>query len=232
VSELDNPIWSALTTVQSALGERAGHAARFHPAITGLAGLAEPTTAALAELATLVGPGQWANLLLDDDIAMPPGLEVEDVLDVPQMVHDGGPVAVDRAAAAIETLGDADAADMQALAALTRPGYFSTRTHQLGVFLGIRHQGRLVAMAGQRLHIAGFREVTSVCTHPDHLGRGHGAVLVAAQIERMRAAGDTCFLHVLGSNQRAIALYARLGFRIRRRFRYVITRPATSSATG
>jgi ribosomal protein S18 acetylase RimI-like enzyme len=226
VTELDNPIWSALTTLQAGLGERAGRAARFRPTITGLAGLAEPTTAALAELATLVRPGEWANLLLDDDaIAMPPVLEIEDVLDVPQMVHDGGPVAAPDVA--IETLGDADAAAMQALAALTRPGYFSTRTHELGTFLGIRHEGRVVAMAGQRLHLRGFHEVTSVCTHPDHLGRGHGAALVAAQIALMQAAGDTCFLHVLGSNQRAIALYERLGFRIRRRFRYVITRPAT-----
>jgi ribosomal protein S18 acetylase RimI-like enzyme len=225
VTELDNPIWSALTTLQAGLGERAGRAARFRPAITGLAGLAEPTTAALAELAILVRPGEWANLLLDDAIAMPPGLAIEDVLDVPQMVHDGGPVAAPDVA--IETLGDADAAEMQALAALTRPGYFSTRTHELGTFLGIRHEGRVVAMAGQRLHIPGFHEVTSVCTHPDHLGRGHGAALVAAQIALMQAAGDTCFLHVLGSNQRAIGLYERLGFRIRRRFRYVITRPAT-----
>jgi hypothetical protein len=102
------------------------------------------------------------------------GLAIEDVLDVPQMVHDGGPVAAPDVA--IETLGDADAAEMLALAALTRPGYFSTRTHELGTFLGIRHEGRVIAMAGQRLHVPGFHEVTSVCTHPDYLGRGHGAV--------------------------------------------------------
>jgi predicted GNAT family acetyltransferase len=225
VTELDNPIWSALTTQQAALGERAGSAARFLPAITSLAGLAEPTTAALADLATLLRPAETANLLLDAPIDLPPGLAVVETLDVPQMVHAGpGPGDPDLDLA---VLGDADAAEMQALAALTRPGYFSTRTHELGLFLGIRHEGRLVAMAGQRLRMPGAHEVTSVCTHPDHLGRGHGARLVGAQVARMRAAGDTPILHVFGANQRAIALYERLGFRIRRRFAYVITTPAT-----
>jgi predicted GNAT family acetyltransferase len=229
VTALDNPIWSALTTRQAALGERAGAAARFVPAVTGLAGLAEPTTAALADLATLLGPGETANLLLDAAIALPPGLVIEEVLDVPQMIHDG-PGAGDPDAA-LAVLGDADAAEMRALAALTRPGYFSTRTHELGLFLGIRDQGRLVAMAGQRLRLPGVHEVTSVCTHPEHLGRGHAARLVNAQIARMRAAGDTPILHVLGANQRAIGLYERLGFRIRRRFAYTITRLAPPPAT-
>ena len=113
-------------------------------------------------------------------------------------------------------LGDADAPEMLALATLTEPGPFFVKTHQLGRFVGIRQDGRLVAMAGERMQPDGFTEVSGVCTHPDHRGRGYAAALMGEVARGILARGDTPFLHAYASNQAAIALYERLGFQHRR----------------
>ena len=92
-------------------------------------------------------------------------------------------------------LGDADAAEMLALATLTEPGPFFTRTHRLGDFIGIRHAGRLVAMAGERMKPEGFTEVSGVCTHPDFRGRGYAGALMRVVAARIAARGEMPFLH-------------------------------------
>jgi predicted GNAT family acetyltransferase len=119
------------------------------------------------------------------------------------------------ATADICPLGEDDAADMLALATLTKPGPFRTRTHTMGRFVGVREGGRLIAMAGERLHAPGYREITAVCTHPDVRGRGLGAALMRVVGQRMIAEGDQPFLHSYASNEPAIALYRRLGFEVR-----------------
>jgi len=112
-------------------------------------------------------------------------------------------------------LGAADAPEMLALATLTEPGPFGPRTHELGGFLGVKLDGRLVAMAGERMKPEGFTEVSGVCTHPDHRGHGYAAMLSTAVAERVLARGETPFLHAYASNTAAIGLYERLGFRLR-----------------
>jgi predicted GNAT family acetyltransferase len=119
------------------------------------------------------------------------------------------------APAGVQLLGDADAAGMLALANLTRPGPFFSHTHQLGRFIGIRQDGRLVAMAGERMQPQGFTEVSGVCTHPDFRGRGFAGGLMRLVAQAILARGDTAFLHVYADNAGAIALYESLGFRIR-----------------
>ncbi|MEI9963878.1 MAG: GNAT family N-acetyltransferase [Caulobacteraceae bacterium] len=106
---------------------------------------------------------------------------------------------------------------MLALATLTQPGPFFARTHQLGDFIGVKQEGRLVAMAGERMRPTGFTEVSGVCTHPDWRGRGYAAGLMRLVAARILARGETPFLHVYASNTGAIALYEALGFRLRRR---------------
>jgi predicted GNAT family acetyltransferase len=117
----------------------------------------------------------------------------------------------------IVTLGAADVPAMMALTELTKPGPFSTRTHELGTFLGIRIDGQLVAMAGERMKPANYTEMTAVCVHPSHRGRGYGQMLLAAISRQIAARGEIPFLHVFSNNDAAIALYRRQGMEIRRR---------------
>jgi hypothetical protein len=121
-------------------------------------------------------------------------------------------------------LGDADAPEMLALARLTDPGPFFERTHRLGGFVGLRHEGRLIAMAGERMKVPGFTEVSAVCTHPDHRGRGLAGALMRVVAQRILARGDTPFLHSYAANTGAVRLYETLGFRFRAEMRFTIIR--------
>jgi predicted GNAT family acetyltransferase len=99
---------------------------------------------------------------------------------------------------------------------LTNPGPFLNRTIQFGNYTGIISDGRLVAMAGQRQQPLPYIEISAVCTHPDHVGKGYASLLITEQIKRIIMAGTVPFLHVLAGNQSAISVYERLGFKTRR----------------
>jgi predicted GNAT family acetyltransferase len=122
----------------------------------------------------------------------------------------------------IDELGPDDDAEMLALAQLTEPGPFGPRTHELGTYIGIRRDGRLIAMAGQRLCLPGWTEVSAVCTHPDARQLGFGAALTLRMAAKIREDGDEAFLHVLASNENALRLYQTLGFTIRRKVDVVV----------
>ncbi|HUQ07368.1 MAG TPA: GNAT family N-acetyltransferase [Kofleriaceae bacterium] len=219
---LDNPIWNALTTLQSGFGERAGGTARFFPQVTALAGLAEQSLDALATLAAMVQPGERAGLFLDEvPDTFPGGLVRVDGAPLAQFVNDG-PFPERTDDLEIVELTAADNPEMRALAEATRPGPFGTRTHELGTFLGVRDGTRLIAMAGQRMRLPGRVEISAVCTDPAYLGRGLAARLMTAQLALLGSQGVATFLHVKADNARAIALYERLGFRLRRRATYVV----------
>jgi len=117
-----------------------------------------------------------------------------------------------------------DAPEMLALAQLTKPGPFGPRTHELGTYLGIRREGKLAAMAGERLRVPGFTEVSAVCTHPNHLGHGYASALVTELVSRILRRGEIPFLHVRADNSRAIQIYRRLGFRDRHLFQLAVIR--------
>jgi predicted GNAT family acetyltransferase len=117
---------------------------------------------------------------------------------------------------------------MIALAALTKPGPFDRRTREFGDYIGIRREGKLVAMAGQRLHVPGYREVSAVCTHPDHLGQGYARALMLEIMRRIIADNETPFLHVRSLNTRAIDVYRRMGFIERRSIQLAILRKNAS----
>jgi predicted GNAT family acetyltransferase len=104
---------------------------------------------------------------------------------------------------------------MLALAQLTQPGPFLARTHVMGMFRGIRIDGRLAAMAGERMRVPGYTELSGVCTHPDFRGRGLARRLSAIVCAGIDARGETPFLHAWKDNHAAIALYEQLGFRLR-----------------
>jgi ribosomal protein S18 acetylase RimI-like enzyme len=127
--------------------------------------------------------------------------------------------AVEQAPDVVE-LGADDHAEVRRLVASTDPGPFARRTLELGTYLGIRAGGELVALAGERMRLRGHTEISLVCTHPDHRGRGLAARLVADLVSRIRARDEVPFLHVVEGNP-ALGLYLAMGFEIRRRVEVV-----------
>ena len=144
---------------------------------------------------------------------LPPGLKSVRTGDVVQMVLTREPEAI--ADARIEALTEADAAEMLALAKLTEPGPFTLKAQVLGTFHGIRIDGRIAAMTGERFKVDGFGEVSGVCTHPDFRGRGLARVLTVLVTRKILARGETPFLHVWADNTAAIRLYEQIGFTVR-----------------
>lgn len=211
---LDRPVWNTLTSRQAdvALGE--GRARRFDSAYGPLTGVADHSSESLADLARLPHRADGLWLLEAQPVPPPPGMAVINTAECVQMVAErmveGGPEI------AFETLTDADAAEMLALATLTRPGPFAEHTNRLGDFIGIRQGDVLIAMAGERMRPRGFTEISGVCTLPDHRGRGLAAGLMRERMARILARGETPFLHSYASNAGAIGLYETLGFRVRR----------------
>ena len=221
---LDNPIWSALNTRQAALGLHHGVASKFDPEISLLGGFA---TTDFEALARVVVPGELVGIFGDEPVATS---AFEIVLTAPllQMLYAPREAEVDPSVSApIVALTNRDTAEMIALAELTKPGPFARRTREMGEFFGIRVGGQLVAMAGQRLRVPDYIEISGICTHPDFLGRGYGAALTRWQVRTILEAGEHPFLHVRGDNTRAIALYERLGFVPRLRSQYIVLRRLT-----
>jgi predicted GNAT family acetyltransferase len=212
---LDNPVWSALTSAHAHLARGGALAKRYPEDIEPIAALARPERAAWDELACLVAPGDHvytaAQDLDDDSCALPDALAIRERGTLIQMVC-ARPVPETPLDVEIARLTDDDVPEMLALVELTQPGPFRRRTHTLGMFLGIRVERRLVAMAGMRFLLDGYREVSGVCTHPDHTGRGLARVLVTRVTNAIHAEGRVPFLHVVSENTRARALYAQLGF--------------------
>lgn len=220
---LDRPVWSALTTRQRDLSIGGVLARRYDPDIGPFAAVAVDDDEHLAALSRLVADHGPVALLQRGAIPRPPGTR-------PTLEADGVQLVLDRLAGVPATVGfeslDADdAPEMLALAKLTEPGPFEPRTHELGGFLGVKVDGRLVAMAGERMKPEGFTEVSGVCTHPDHRGRGYAAMLSTAVAERILARGETPFLHAFTTNDAAIALYERLGFRLRTAVEVLVLAP-------
>lgn len=211
---LERPVWSALTGRQADQALAHGSALRFAPEYGLFAAIPNEDPKCLADLAALVALGDVA---LVEPTAPPPiaGTTVRSQALCWQMVADE-PNPIGAPAFAIEDLTEADAPQMLALATLTAPGPFFGRTHQLGRFVGVKVGGELVAMAGERMRPPGHTEVSGVCTHPDHRGRGYAAGLMLEVAARIRARGETPFLHSYAHNTGAIALYQALGFDFRR----------------
>jgi len=219
---LDRPAWNALIGRQAHLAQGGETGLRFAPEYGPFAAAPDPAgdTSALARLA-----GNAEIWLVEKQPVIPPvGLKlvrsVECVQMVARTITDGGHDH------AFCDLGDDDAAEMFDLATLTQPGPFSTRTYELGRFVGIRMDGILVAMAGERMKPGAFAELSGVCTHPDHRGRGYAGFLMRVVASRMIERGEVPFLHCFATNTGAIALYQSLGFEIHQTITATILMPA------
>jgi len=221
---LDNPIWTALTTSQSHFAQVSELARKFVPEVGPLAGFEQPTRDTYASVAKLMAVGNRAGLFLEapanrDDVESA-GFKIVEQDSLLQMIYSD----CDLPARAIDfvPMTAADSPEMLALATMMKPGPFGTRTHELGTYIGVRREGQLAAMAGERMHVPGFTEISAVCTHPNHSGHGYATALMVELIQQIRRRGEIPFLHVRSSNTHAIGLYRRIGFADRRVFRYTV----------
>lgn len=219
---LDRPVWNALHSRQAHLAIGNGAAVGFQrPYAMFIAG-ADQSDESLAAMAALVPAEGQSGMVERDPWPLPPGTRlVKDAVIVQMVAEDG--IDGSEAGFPFLELGEADEPDALALATLCRPGPFFARTSALGGFIGIRDDaGRLVAMAGERMKIGRFTEVSAVCTHPDHRGRGLARGLIRVVASRIVARGETPWLHSYPDNAGAIALYESLGFRCRAEVIYSI----------
>jgi ribosomal protein S18 acetylase RimI-like enzyme len=209
---LDRPVWASLTGAHAHLAQGEGKARRYRPEVNVFVAGPDEEPETLAAMAELVG-GEPAYVVQALPIPELPGLSTTMRRAAVQMVFAGKPPA--DAQAEIAPLNEADTHEMLALATLTEPGPFRRDTRLMGPFFGVRREGRLAAMAGERMHPPGHAELSGVCTHPDFRGQGLGRRLSAFKTRAIVARGETPFLHAWKDNLGAIALYEKLGYRIR-----------------
>jgi predicted GNAT family acetyltransferase len=211
---LDRPVWSALTGGHAHLAQGDPRSALRYPSdIEPFGAAAGGFPEQLLALGALTAKDNAVALVERHRVMPPSGL----VAMIEEPVHQmtATRLAPPEDEDDVVELGDADAAEMQALAELTQPGPFHARTHTLGGFVGVRESGRLIAMTGERMRVPGFTEISAVCTHPDARGRGLAAKLMRIVAHRIVARGEELFLHVYPRNTNAIAVYEKLGFRQR-----------------
>jgi ribosomal protein S18 acetylase RimI-like enzyme len=220
---LDNPAWYALGGRQADLALGDDRARRYRPDIDPIAGLPdEPSIESWEALAGLHG-ADGPLILLRRGVELPDSFRAAFRGQVHQMVATR-PIEAPSGVTFLE-LGPADDEEMLALARETNPGPFAIHTRELGRYIGVRSEGRLVAMAGQRMRVPGYIEVSAVCTTPEQRGRGMAAALTAEIAARIFEAGETPFLHVLDTNDGARRIYERMGFETRTMIDAVFVRP-------
>ena len=211
---LDHPVWNSLSSGWSSMAQGDDRARRIDPQYGPFGAMADQGAESRAAIPALVPDDGELWLVGPDAITPPPGLTVLRTAMLAQMVAPSITPAPSALPAHI-VLEETDAPDMQALSKLTRPGPFAPFTHRLGRFIGVRDEGRLIAMAGERMRMPGFTEVSGVCTHPEWRGRGLAGALMRIVAQAIVDRGDTPFLHAYAAHDKTIALYRSLGFEVR-----------------
>lgn len=213
---LDNPVWHALTGPHAHLASGNDAVLRYPSDVTMFYGVPDPLGRGVTAIADVAAPGDVAVLMSTGEVIAPNSwVPIYRGLFHQMVCTTVTPAAGMGDTTATVRLGSDDVDDMLALVALTEPGPFLARTHTLGTYIGARENGRLVAMAGQRMRVQGATEVSAVCTHPDARGRGYAAHLVSQLASDINDAGERAFLHVSVDNTAARAIYERVGFTTR-----------------
>jgi predicted GNAT family acetyltransferase len=211
---LDNPLFNALQSGCNHLASGTNEVKYFDKEVSPFAGTNDLSAASLTELYNMLPAERVVVFITAKQPDIPSVWKPVHQSKVYQMMGDGI-MLPDSSHHEIVPLSNADIPQMLTLTKLTNPGPFEERTIEFGDYSGIFQNGQLVAMTGQRLHIDDYIEVSAVCTHPDHLGKGYARALILHTIKQIMAMGKTPFLHVLTENTRAIEVYKSLGFTIR-----------------
>jgi ribosomal protein S18 acetylase RimI-like enzyme len=210
---LDNPVWHSLATQHSPLAITAPGAAKYPPAVAPFAAVGDAPRGNATQLTSLVSDGESVYLVgVAPD--QPQGWVLEQGKPCLQMICRAPPAEVPGPPVTEMTAAERD--DMLALTALVFPGFFRPRTLEMGRYLGIYDGRRLAAMAGERMRLDGFQEISAVCTHPDYTGRRYAQRLVSLVSRGAFDRGFVPFLHVYHDNARAIGVYRQLGYADRR----------------
>ncbi len=212
---LDSPAWNALISGNKKLALGNGPVRYFDKDVSPFAAFEENTDNNFRMLFEQLPHNGPVLFVTPCEIEIPQPWKVLQTIHGLQMVYD---TAFEEVKPDIElvSLTQLHVPEMVALAKLTNPGPFASETIRFGHYMGIFEGEKLVAMAGQRLHPFHYAEISAVCTHPEHTGKGYARQLLLYHINRIKAASEIPFLHVRYDNARAIEVYKRLGFYTRR----------------
>lgn len=209
---LESPAWHALNSGNQNLAFGNDKVKFFAKEVSPFVGLAENTPENFQVLYDTRPQMEPALFMTPVEIDIPQQWKILHLVKGIQMVcEDVSPK--DEATVKLVPLANEHIPQMLALTELTNPGPFTQRTIDFGHYRGIFVKGQLAAMAGQRLHAGNYAEISAVCTHPDHTGKGYAKQLLTYHIERIREASEIPYLHVRADNDRAIGVYESLGFR-------------------
>ncbi len=213
---LDNVAWNSLISRHRYLGVIGEKSALYDSQVSMIAGVAENTVEAFSELARMADPGKPVAIIGDEAPVDHPDLVVMQSGEGFQMTCD---TPIEYEEREIKTLTSDDVPQMMELVELTKPGPFAPRTIEMGEYIGIKVDGNLVAMGGERLKPEGYTEISAVCTHPEHRGKGYAKALMGTLTKVILERGETPFLHVAANNTPAIKLYEKLGYETRKTVR-------------
>ncbi len=214
ITPLDNPVWEALSSKQSHF-KLGNQTLKYFPSnVSPFVSLQNWSETDLQELINHLPADRSFSFMITKDVTLPPSFDIIFTTPLYQLYC---PVLMPFAnpGIAFRRLGNADVAQMLALTEMTKPGPFYERTIDFGNYVGIFNNDQLVAMAGERLKVNGYTEVSAICTHPHFLGKGYASFLLSKISEHIVNEGNMPFLHVKKDNSRAIDVYKKLGFQIR-----------------
>lgn len=212
---LYNPVFNALLSGDRHLGFGTDTVKCFDEEVSPFVGFATGNHSGFGELHELLPQDRRILYAIPEPISEPAGWEFRAQISGLQFVFPEGVVPADPSFIPVP-LNESHVPEMIKLTALTKPGPFDKRTIEFGYYHGIFEDDRLAAMTGQRMHVQDHTEISAVCTHPDFLGRGYAAALLLHQLHLILSHNQRPFLHVRDDNNRAIALYERLGFKVNR----------------
>lgn len=223
---LYNPVFNALLSGDRHLGFGTDSVKCFDEEVSPFVGFATDNSTGFQELYDLLPPDRRILYATPTEIKEPAGWEFRAQISGLQFVFLEG--AMPTTPAIIPApLNESHVQEMIQLTALTKPGPFDKRTIEFGHYHGIFENGRLAAMTGQRMHVYQHTEISAVCTHPDFLGKGYAAALILHQLHQILSQNQQPFLHVRDDNDRAIALYERLGFKANRPMNFYFMKKRT-----